>query len=334
MISKTQADPPFRTRTNVPKRTRYSVIERLRAGGVIKERSVPDPAVLGRPIVVFAVAEVFADRIAEAAASWRTEVETVHLWVARDKLLGMFFARDATAAESLAARLNPPGVARAVFVMVCDSRRGSIPVFFDYEGEWVRATGLPGTRTYPHSAPSSSASHGDLVPPLARSDEQTLRSMLVRPFAPALSGGHLSNLRRLGGIAREKRLQHDGMVEIRSILDPAACANLWSRFFQSVVIVHGRLLEGKTPEQFFGELLGRGRLAPFLFATDERNVLFCYLSGGGEPPSPPSADSPPPVLSVIRGFLTRVVVNREDLGELATIIDHRYDRPFQSGNRP
>ncbi|MGI0052643.1 MAG: hypothetical protein ACREC5_01715 [Thermoplasmata archaeon] len=84
------------------------------------------------------------------------------------------------------------------------------------------------------------------------------------------------------------------MIEFRTILDPTPCAKWRTGFFGCAVLVTGPLLEGRTVENLFRELVGGGATPPFRFATDGPTVLFGYPSGlAGDGASTRSGDCRP-----------------------------------------
>jgi hypothetical protein len=286
-------------------------MERLYALGVVKERSIPDPAALGHPQVLFASAELFADRIEEATESWRAETSALHLLAAPERLFGVFVSRDSAHSAALRDRLNNARSVRSTICLECDSRNASVPVFFDFEEAWVRTTGLPGVVRYPRPLPSSTASEQSNPIALDRQDRRILEGMLSRPFVPGPKAGLFTRLRRFPEEARERRLQKDGVIEFRTLLDPVACAGWSESFPQSMVSISGTLLGGRTPKDFFYEL-----------------ILFQYLSLGVRTNAEDSPSVVPPIVPIVRRSLEGVVVMREDLSGVKTVIDHRYDRPF------
>jgi hypothetical protein len=303
-------------------------MERLYALGVVKERSIPDPAALGHPQVLFASAELFADRIEEATESWRAETSALHLLAAPERLFGVFVSRDSAHSAALRDRLNNARSVRSTICLECDSRNASVPVFFDFEEAWVRTTGLPGVVRYPRPLPSSTASEQSNPIALDRQDRRILEGMLSRPFVPGPKAGLFTRLRRFPEEARERRLQKDGVIEFRTLLDPVACAGWSESFPQSMVSISGTLLGGRTPKDFFYELIREAGVAPFLYATNASQVLFQYLSLGVRTNAEDSPSVVPPIVPIVRRSLEGVVVMREDLSGVKTVIDHRYDRPF------
>jgi hypothetical protein len=140
----------------VPRRTRDAIRQRLLERDSIAYRYVPDPSVLGRPILTFVIAQPYAEAHALAVSTWLSQPEGAHIWGFKDTLFGLFMLHGTEEAESLRIRLSGPETHRYVFAMDCDARLPIVPVFFDFGASWARITGLAGTMGYPHSLPATS----------------------------------------------------------------------------------------------------------------------------------------------------------------------------------
>lgn len=312
----------------VPRRTRYHVMRRLHERGIVQTRAVPDPAALGRPRVILAIAEAFSERRQEVATVWQSQPETVHLWCFHETLFGIFSARNDADSKSLNLRLNPDGALRTVYQMDCDSRRATLPVWFDYEGAWARIVEAAGVYGYPHSMPSSTASQRDTPPQLSRGDRAAIDALLDRFCRGQGVGGTSDRLLPVGRRARDLRLQKDGLVVIREILDPVACGRYAPSFYRTLVVARGGLNSEGTPEGFFVDLVRNARLCPFLYASSGREILFAFLTDIPSKVSPKGRDAPTPTAEVVRRHLHEVVVARADLASVETPVNHQYNRAF------
>jgi hypothetical protein len=317
----------------VPRRTRQAIRQRIVQRGQVQERYVPDPVALGRPIVAVALAQPYTEMHARATAIWAARSEAVNVWLFPDTLLGVFLLEGPSEVEALHQQLGDSQIHRSLFVLNCDLRAPTLPVFFDFEAAWVRITGIPGTLAYPRSLPSAVRTGASRPTSLSEADRRTLRSLLSGRLEVAGPSGSAARMVRLVGGGRDRRLAHRGLVEFRSFLEPAACARWVSDFPETIALVRGELLDGGAAPALFRALVGECRVSPFLFATDGRAVLFGCLSkktgDRGGTPSP----RPPPMITTIRRFLRRIVVVREPLAALTPLVDHRYDRPFADPTR-
>jgi hypothetical protein len=312
----------------IPRRTRQAVRQRLLARDSIRDRYVPDPAALGRPIVTFVIAQPYADKHSESIAKWRLRPEGVDVWAFKDTSFGVFFLPGLPEAATLRADLGGSETYRTVFAIDCDSRAATVPVFFDFEAAWTQITGLQGTLAYPHSLPFASVRAGNRSAILQGAEREALCHLLARRDAvdsPEDSRGWMS---RLTLSSRERRLLEDGTSELRTFLDPAACSRWAGDFPDTVVFIGGGLVDGRTAPELFRSLLETCRINPFLFATDGTGVLFGCLSTKVGDRGNRSSSQRAPVLPTIREFLQQIVVHREPIESLTPLVDHRYDRPF------
>jgi hypothetical protein len=312
----------------VPRRTRQAVRQRFLARGSIISRYVPDPAFLGRPIVMFGLAQPYAESRATVTSAWSSNPAIANLWEFSDVVFGVFFARDAHDAQDLRARLGGDSLLRDVFFLECDARLPTVPVFFDFEGAWTRLNGLSGSMAYPQSLPCYSASAADQGTNPSEGDRETIRLMLARN-EPGYRGGNGPGwLAGLSSRGQERRLIAKRAIDPRAILDPAACGRWASDFPGGIAFVRGELLGGRTAPEVFRALVESCDLRPFLLLTDGSKVLFGSLSvtnpaGTGSGTSPSN-----PVLPVLRNLLRQIVILRERVDSMQPLVNHRYDLPF------
>jgi hypothetical protein len=310
---------------HIPSRTRQAIRQRFLERGALHECFVPNPSVWGRPIVTFVLLEPFAEARTAALREWGSTERATDAWSFQSSLFGVFFLRDTSDALELRKHLGSPEKHRDSFFLDCDSRKASVPVFFDFEATWVRVTGLSGTLAYPQPLPSSGSATEDT----SRTRSRIAHHELAEWMGEENSGGlpHPRVNRFIAG-ARRRRLQREGRGEFRSFLEPDACSRLMSHFPETVAFVRGALREGREPPELFRALVADCRINPFLFATDGVTVLFACLAmkGEGGPTSVPRTETSR--LSVIGRFLSQVVVLREPLSSLRPLLDHQYARPF------
>lgn len=332
MISSKSSNPVLSPKL-VPERTRYRIRDRVYSRGLVRDIVLPDPAVLGRPLFLIVICELYAERSEDVLNRWRAQREAVHILASANFVLGVFFARNTADANSILTRAIESRDARSEFHLSCDTRLGSIPVYFDFEGTWVSANGLTGCLSYPRHLPSSTFTQLTTPRSLARRDELTLLSMLARPALPTPPNWPFARLRRPAWAARERRLCDDGVVEPRTVLDPIAW-EVWSQNApQSLVLVSGSLLDGKAPSGFFSELVQESWVTPFLFVTNGRQVVFAYLSTGIVMAAPQSTGPTNSLVALVRRSLSGIVVLRDQLSAFTTVLNHQYNRPFSPGDR-
>jgi len=314
-------------REPIPRRTWQSIRQRLIARDVIKERYVPDPAVLGRPLVTFALAQPYAERRAEAIALWRGQGGASHVCAFRTALFGIFFLSGPEDLNALRTRLAQPQVHQDLYFLECDSREPSVPVFWDFEAAWAQVTGLPGTLAYPHPLPSSPQTPGNLPQSSANADREAVRSLVAEPPEAGSKPRSERWIGRLSRGNRESRLLREGKVEFRSFLDPLECSRWADNFPDAVMIVRGTLLSDAAPAALFRALVEECGVSPFLFATNHEAVLLAALSDRRTGSGRARASRRTPPLAVMQQFLRQIVVLREPLDTLTMVVDHRYDWP-------
>lgn len=315
----------FGSAPSMAQRTRYNVKSRLYERRILEDRYVPDPVALGRGLVVLAAAETFADRAEIAQRAWQASPELVHLVVAGGWQLGVFVLEADARVELLRERLDPSASLRSELLLACDPRRSTMPVYFDYEGAWARTFGLEGLRSYPRSLPSSTFTESPTRPSLDPRDRAALGGLLRRPFEPSSRRGEASWLRSVAIAPRELRLLADGLAEFRSFVNPAECQK-WVRGFPSeVVLVVGRFSGRTVPESLFADLV-EAEILPFLFATDGRQALVGYLTGGRGGTAAGEGVTRPGGLPEIATHLSDMVVLRERLVATRSVVNQRFDR--------
>lgn len=312
----------------IPRRTAQVIRQRLAERGSIKQRYIPDPAALGRPIVTFALAQPYAEMRSSTIVRWGLQEGGVDLWAFEESLFGVFFLPGPEAAKAAHEQLGDPQSQRSTFFLDCDSRLPTVPVFFDFEASWGHIAGLQGTLAYPHPLPSSRGSNEGRLSLISKPDREALCSLLGRPLSRLSGTDRYSWKNRFAHGPRERRLVRDGCVEFRSFLDPAECSRWASDFPKAIAFIRGTLLRGKTAAGLFRALVEECRVAPFLFATDNATALFACLSRTTKDRKGATTSYRAPLLPTIQTFLRQIVVLREPLESLVPVLDHRYDRPF------
>ena len=323
--------PRRRIRTDepaVPRRTRQAVRQRLLGRNLVRERYVPCPALLGRPIVTFGLIHPYAEALGDVVQLFRRETTAVNVWSWDDLVFGVFFLAGAEEALSLHRRLGESQGQRSAYWLDCDSREPTIPVFFDYEASWARIAGLRGTEGYPRPLPSPPDSGPYASAKLSEPDRKTLLNILVRQSRSDSLETGTNWLDRLMRGRRQSRLVLSGKLELRAFLDPVACSGWYSEFPNSCVFIHGLLSEGQRPADLFHALVENSGVAPFVFASDASTVLFvCFAKGLGDARSSSTAPGHP-LLPTVQGFLRQIVVLRKPIANLQQPVSHEYGRPF------
>ncbi len=311
----------------VPRSTYHAVRRRAYEEGWLRDRYVPHPVPIGRPVVAFLLVRPFADRADELVRKLEANGGTVVLWTGTQVVLAVLFVAKPSDADRLAAglaadRLCPPPVVVATAVA-----GPTVPVYFDFEGLWCNLAGLPGTLAYPHGlggGVETAADDGVATPPSSH-QWWAISELVTRPFAPVVAerGGHL--IGPFGLPFSQRKILQRGWVVHRTILDPSRLPAYQGRAADQVVLVTGTPRAGARPDQLFATLTRESRVFPFLFATGADRWLVGAL-GGSAPPPPELQRSRRPVLPTLREYLEGIEIVQEAAAGLRTVVDHRYDR--------
>lgn len=321
LLARTRPAPSSGLRTSLAQRTRFNVKSRLYERRILDDRYVPDPAGLGLPFVVTALAEGYAERAELTRQAWAEHPSVVHLVIAEGWQLGVFLLDGLPSVERLRASLNPTNSLRSLHLVACDSRRRSIPVYFDFEGAWVQAMHLPGLVAYPQGLPSSTFTEGERRVSLSPRDRAALDGLL----GPPLEASKASWLRRATTAPRETRLLEDGLVGFRTFLNPVECPKWVRDFHTEIVCLLGTFRERATPEGLFADLVHAGVL-PAMFASDGERVVFALLSGEAGRADRQAGTSGTTLPQLLAPTLGDIVVLRERLDQASIPVNQRFDR--------
>lgn len=310
------------------RRTLQDVRRRAYERGWLRDRYIPAPLAFGRDRVTFALARPPADEILSVAERWSGRADAVVLWVGSDGVFAVFLSTRSSrarfgASPSFDDRLSP------VQVLEVESRQSTVPVYFDFEMAWVRATGLPGVsdrcpRALPEPPEGEDGRPAKLPSPSQRGAIQRLVDASAHEIGPIRP----RPLDALRGI--EQRSERLGWAAHRSLLDPRAVASSVRGFPMWLSFVNGRLLPGRTPADLFRALVAVARVSPFLYVSDGTTVLFAALSRG-----PGAAGSPGrgPVLPTVQTCLKEISVVQWPLQTTRVLVDHEYGPALGGGIR-
>ena len=312
---------------SIPRRTRQTARQRLYLRAWVRDRYVPDFGELGRPILTFAVATPYSERLWPTAQRWRALPEAMLLWAGSSILFGLFASPAAPGRPAVHDLLHDPDAHPVEYLMDVDARQPSVPVFFDFEGIWAKAACLPAPVAYPQPLPRSArlAGREDSEVPLPPAEHAAALRLLGRPFLPSSRGEESAGL--FAGMA-ERRCLRNRTITLRTLLDPGAVARWIPDFPQQCVLVHAALREGARPPDLFHALVNDCSVHPFLFATNGGDILVGALGAPRSVDERSGPSRPALVASVLQRFLVSIVVHREPLDALEVVTDHRYDRPF------
>jgi hypothetical protein len=308
------------------RRTLQSVRQRAYQRGWVRDRYVPAPAAFGLDRATFALARPHADSARALVEAWRARPENVLLWASDAGVFGAFFSRSGGETD-LASELGGGAEASTVHLLESATTQQAIPVYFDFEMAWVRATGLTGVSREcprPLAAPRLGADGppSALPSPTQRTAIRAWVADLERTHGPRPSVFPLLRPRI------EEQSLRLGWVEFRPILDPGAVAAAVTGFPAWCAFVHGRLQPRAEPSELFRALVGEAGVSPFLFATDGGGVLFAALSRGPGVRRPPERLA---ILPLVGTYLREISVEQWPLGATRPVTDHEYARCLDAG---
>lgn len=315
-------------RARIPARTFETAAERLLSAGIVYDRYVPNPTRFGFPAVGFALARPFVERAEALVDRWLRTPGNVVLWRSPEWVFGVFFRTLATPPSRLGDALVRPDEASRAFWLSVDARDPQVPAYFDFEGAWAALNETQPSDGYPRPL----AGAGEEVRGLAgsrppESDRAVGWTLARRPLAGgAAAAGPRRRSPRFFSRSERRALSH-GLVEHRVFLDLTRIPATRGRSASGLAWALGRLRERHTPEALFAALRSRGQVAPFLFATDERQVLLGALArsvAGGVPVGSAGAVRSP-LQGILQEHLEAIEVIRSPLESIAVVRDHRYD---------
>jgi hypothetical protein len=320
----------------VPRSTYHAVRRRAYEEGWLRDRYVPHPVPIGRPVVAFFLVRPYADRSEELLRALEAQAGTVVLWNGSQVVLAVLFLTKPAEASRLATKLATDRLCPPPVVVATPVSGPSVPVYFDFEGLWCNLAGLAGTLAYPHGLGGGIETDPEANGSATPSSHQwwAISELVLRPFALATPqrGGHLVG--PFGLPFSQRKILQRGWVVHRTILDPSRLPAYQGRAADQVVLITGTPRSGARPDQLFATLTRESRVFPFLFAVAPDRWILGAL-GGSAPPPPELQRVRRPVLPTLREYLEGIEIVQEPAAGFRTTVDHRYDRLLPPGpSRP
>ena len=310
--------------TRVPRRTFQSTRQRILGRGWVQQRLVPDPRELGRPIAVLGLVQPYVEAMPRVVDAWRRCPGMVCLWTSGETVFGLAFQPRPTSDREPPLPLVDSRSCRASYTLTVDLRERAIPVFFDFEGAWSRLAGLSRSAQYPRAL---AAARRPGPTDGAEEDAATARSISLTLAAAGGDGGASFGESFLASALQRRRLRRciaNGWIARRAFLDATAVGDTIEGLAERVAFVHAQLRPGADGEAVLATLLNEARIAPFLYATDGRSILFAVLAA--EAALPPTSNPPrTSAFAVLQASTSEIVTIREPLRTLARVIDFRFD---------
>jgi hypothetical protein len=312
----------------IPRSTYHAVRRRAYQEGWLRDRYVPHPLPLGRPLVTVVVARPYADRLDEFTRTMTSDDGNVVLWNGAQLAVAVFFHRRAADAARLSARIDRDRSAAPPIVITVPADGPTIPVYFDFEGLWCHLAGLEGTLSYPHglggALDAGPGEEAEAPGPLTPHQLWAIGELLRRPFTAAEQGrgGHLVG--PFGLPFSQRRVMSRGWITHRTLLEPSRLPPYQGRAADQVVLICGTPKAGARPELLFSTLTHECRVFPFLFVVGTDRWLLGALGAGG----PPTSTDPDrrAVLPTLRESLEGIEILQESASSFVSPVDHRYER--------
>jgi hypothetical protein len=326
-------DAPASSAARLPRRTFQTARQRILAGGWVQYRHIPDPVIIGHPILSAAIIAPYAESLHDLLASARNESDCVVLWSLPQFVFGVFLSESSAAVERLHGRLFSSGKVRTLESISVDCSEPSIPAYFDFEGAWSRVMNLGHTIAYPQplgglprtSTQESRSGEGRL-------DREAMARLLLSTTLTTDSGAiaRLLQAHETFDSILEKRFLRKGYVHSRVILKLDSIPKTDPALPSRVAFVSGSVRDRSDPAAFFRDLVGNAGVRPFLFLTNGRKVFFAtlaYASNANRKEVPNATGS---ARSIVETHLRDVGFWREELDDLLVLVDHRYHQLVSS----
>ncbi|MCI4333131.1 MAG: hypothetical protein L3K01_05340 [Thermoplasmata archaeon] len=300
--------------SGIARRTYQEIRRRAFAEGWLYDAYVPDGPHFGWPFATFSLVHPYLDRIDIDRRRWAEDPSVVILWSSPEALFRVSFN---------SVRPRPEGKYRRQFDLTVDARAPTVPVYFDYEGGWVRWTGQDGTLAYPQPLPGTGGRVDDKPSPRTLAKEALAARKLVGGAGPPPQDSEP----RRGELALPRGLRRTvqaGHLRYRVFPRLNRLPPFEGNPIQRVAFLHGRLEPERRPDELFRAIVSEAGVYPFLFVTDGRTVLLGALS------SERFQDDRRPVLESLRPHLAEIEVTRMDLRSLSAVVDHQYERLFMA----
>jgi hypothetical protein len=312
-------------RTRIARRTYQWTLQRVRERRWVQERFVPSPGLTGLPFVTVLLATALTGAADRFAMELVRNGRIAHAWRMGERFFAVLFSRAPSEFSEWSASVRSAGLAEEVSGVTADLVDSTLPVYFDFEGEWARYGAISGTEAYPHPlrdrGPRSPAGDPETPGPRLASVAAEMARRAEQASTADEGGGRVG--RWIGRFAEEQAVRA-GWVEPRGFLDPVAVPRYLSDFAEGITFVSGPLRMGGGPERFAQELIEGSSVHPFLVAGDASSALVGFLSAG---PRTRLGPAPPPRASVratLGRWLSGFEIARYPLAGVETVVRHRY----------
>lgn len=318
--------------SGLPRTTYMEAKQRLYARKVLLDCYIPNAEMVPLDGVRFTLAQVYADKIGEAANALLADPGTVVAWAGIHSIFGVTLYRKGTENSVRKARdslLSLGPIAASIFDVTCAPTPKALPVYFDYEGSWNHLIGLTSSRRWPRAFPGPSRGGGRGWFHLGRPSPEEVKSLVGRTL-PGVEQGRGAHLHGPATLPRsQRRMLDSGLVEWRTMISMSEVTGPKDRPLTDGIFVAGTLLEQGALPSLVRELAERQAAFPFFAASDGQGALLGFLSSTIEyRPDPPPMRTSASAFQILNGYLKDIVVVREPLSQLNILRQHRYDGLF------
>jgi hypothetical protein len=311
--------------SGLPRSTYQDAKARLYAAGLLEERYVPSPLALGIPRVSVLLTHPFAEQLQAEVERLERLSSTILLWSGTGTVLAVVFGPlPASADTSELTASTDVGAGRSI-ALELDARTPCWPVYFDFEGAYVRVGARKGNRRYPRHLPSGPPPGASRLSGGARE----LTRLVRRPFETEGPEGRAYPTRPASLPRSERRLLQRNCAEWRVFPNVSALPGPAGMRFSHVLLIHGTLRPQAGVDRLFHGLVAACGVSPFLLATDGAQVLVGGLAAASDPGAKRPEEPPrprQPVLAELGTHLQGITISREEIGQLRVHVSHRYDR--------
>ncbi len=315
--------------SGLPRTTYMEAKQRLYARKVLIDCYLPNAEAVPLDGVRFTLAQVYADKIMEAANALLAEPGTVVAWSGVHSIFGVTVQRKGKNDDEHMARRSLDSlrsIAASAFVVTCAPTAECLPVYFDYEGSWNHLIGVESSRKWPRPFPGPSRGGGRGWFHSGRPSPEDVKALLGRTLLE-VEAGRGSHLLGPAALPRSQlRILDSGLVEWRTMLSLSEVAGPKDRPLTDGIFVAGTLLQLGTLPRLVRELAEQQVAYPFFAASDGQRGLLGFLGMAIEdPPEPHRGPPSTSAFQLINGYLKDIVVVREPLSQLNILRQHRYD---------
>jgi hypothetical protein len=314
-------------RSGLPPRTFEVARKRVLAAGWVQERYIPNLVLLGRPLLTVVFAQPYAEYFRDVVRRWKVLDGNILLWRGGTSVLGVFFRSPLKPTLKHSGELGGPETFSRLRALEIDTRVSAVPAYFDFQGAWSRVMGGPDPVGYPHSLPDRNG-----WPNPVREASQSVLRLIEMTTRSAIHAGRWSG--QVGpspsGLGRDEvaRARDNRLVTLRAFLGVGSLPGYRQWELRQIVFLTGRLRRPAQDWVILEELKRRVGLTPFLFVSDQVDVLLALLSPNPNAQERVGEANAESVVVALNEFFSSIHVTREATGDLATLVDHRYDRLF------